>query len=100
MIQTLVYALMLYSMIGFEWTAVKFFYFHFFMFACYAYCSFFGMMLVALTPAIAFAGILMSFFINFWNLFSGFIISRVVSKFFELFNANFDTEVYLMKKRD
>lgn len=78
-IQTFLYTLMLYSMIGFQWTPEKFFYFYFFIFASYSYCSFFGMMLVGLTPALGFAGILMSFFLNFWNLFAGFVIPRVVS---------------------
>lgn len=77
-IQTLLYTIMLYTMIGFQWTPEKFFYFYFFIFACYAYCSFFGMMLVGLTPALAFASILMSFFFNFWNLFAGFVIPRVM----------------------
>lgn len=79
-IQTLIYTLMLYSMIGFQWTPEKFFYFYFFIFASYAYCSYFGMMLVGLTPALGFAGIIMSFFVNFWNLFAGFILPRLVSK--------------------
>jgi hypothetical protein len=35
-------------------------------------------MLVALTPGHHVAGISMSFFLSFWNLFSGFIIPRTV----------------------
>ncbi|KAL2547899.1 ABC transporter G family member 39 [Forsythia ovata] len=34
------------------------------------------MMLVALTPSYQIAAIVMSFFLSFWNLFSGFLISR------------------------
>ncbi|KAI5666590.1 hypothetical protein M9H77_16443 [Catharanthus roseus] len=75
-VQTILYVLILYSMIGLEWTAAKFFYFYYFIFMCYTYCSMFGMMLVALTPAFQLAGILMAFFFNFWNLFSGFLIAR------------------------
>ncbi|KAF5931109.1 hypothetical protein HYC85_031982 [Camellia sinensis] len=75
-IQTLMYALLLYSMIGFEWTAVKFFYFYYFIFMCFTYFSMYGMMVVALTPNHQIAAIVMSFFFSFWNLFSGFLIFR------------------------
>ncbi|RVX20020.1 Pleiotropic drug resistance protein 2 [Vitis vinifera] len=49
-IQTLVYALLLYSMIGFHWKVDKFFYFYYFIFMCFTYFSMYGMMVVALTP--------------------------------------------------
>ncbi|THG03516.1 hypothetical protein TEA_013726 [Camellia sinensis var. sinensis] len=75
-IQTLIYALLLYSMIGFEWTAVKFFYFYYFIFMCFTYFSMYGMMVVALTPNHQIAAIVMSFFFSLWNLFSGFLIFR------------------------
>ncbi|CAL5400196.1 unnamed protein product [Camellia sinensis] len=75
-IQTFIYAFLLYSMIGFEWTAVKFFYFYYFIFMCFTYFSMYGMMVVALTPNHQIAAIVMSFFFSFWNLFSGFLIPR------------------------
>ncbi|KAK4582896.1 hypothetical protein RGQ29_025889 [Quercus rubra] len=75
-VQTMVYTLILYSMIGFEWTAAKFFLFYFFILTCYIYFTLYGMMLVALTPNHHLAAICMSFFLSFWNLFSGFLISR------------------------
>jgi hypothetical protein len=34
---------------------------------------------VALTPSHQIAAIVMSFFLSFWNLFSGFLIPRPVS---------------------
>ncbi|KAL3536142.1 hypothetical protein ACH5RR_004603 [Cinchona calisaya] len=74
--QTLVYCLIVYSMIRFEWTAGKFFFFYYFLATCYIYYTLFGMMLIALTPNIQVAAIAMSFFMSFWNLFSGFLISR------------------------
>ncbi|CDP04695.1 unnamed protein product [Coffea canephora] len=73
-IQTLVYTLLLYSMIGFQWTGQQFFYFYYFIFMCYTYFSMYGMMVIALTPGQQIAAIVMSFFLNFWNLFSGFLI--------------------------
>ncbi|KAF5951198.1 hypothetical protein HYC85_009142 [Camellia sinensis] len=77
-IQTFIYAFLLYSMIGFEWTTVKFFYFYYFIFMCFTYFSMYGMMVVALTPNHQIAAIVMSFFFSFWNLFSGFLIPRPV----------------------
>ncbi|PSR95481.1 Pleiotropic drug resistance protein [Actinidia chinensis var. chinensis] len=75
-IQTFVYALLLYSMIGYQWTADKFLYFYYFIFMCFTYFSMYGMMVVALTPGPQIAAIIMSFFLSFWNLFSGFLIPR------------------------
>ncbi|KAF8009459.1 hypothetical protein BT93_J0449 [Corymbia citriodora subsp. variegata] len=75
-IQTVVYSLILYSMIGFEWKVGKVLYFYYFIFMCYTYFSMYGMMVVALTPGHQIAAITMSFFLNFWNLFSGFLIPR------------------------
>ncbi|KAH7863133.1 hypothetical protein Vadar_013734 [Vaccinium darrowii] len=75
-IQTFVYSLLLYSMIGYEWTGEKFLYFYYFIFMCFTYFSMYGMMVVALTPGPQIAAIIMSFFLSFWNLFSGFLIPR------------------------
>lgn len=79
-IQTFIYSLLIYSMIGFEWSADKFFWFYFYMFMCFVYFILYGMMLVALTPNYQIAAITMTFFLSFWNLFSGFIIPRTVHK--------------------
>ncbi|KMT06317.1 hypothetical protein BVRB_7g160000 [Beta vulgaris subsp. vulgaris] len=70
------YALLLYSMIGFEWTVVKFFYFYYFIFMCFAYYTVYGMMLVSLTPRHEISAILMTFFVTLWNLFAGFLLPR------------------------
>ncbi|XP_069147551.1 pleiotropic drug resistance protein 2 [Solanum lycopersicum] len=75
-IQTFIYSLILFTMIGFQWTVGKFFLFYFFVFMCFVYFTMYGMMLVALTPNYHIAAIVMSFFLSFWNLFSGFVISR------------------------
>ncbi|XP_043691781.1 pleiotropic drug resistance protein 2-like [Telopea speciosissima] len=75
-IQTLLYALLLYSMIGFQWQATKFLYFYYFIFMSFIYFTMYGMMVVALTPGHQVAAIVMSFFISLWNLFSGFLIPR------------------------
>ncbi|KAF3960177.1 hypothetical protein CMV_015084 [Castanea mollissima] len=75
-IQTLAYTLLLYSMIGFEWKATKFLWFYYYIFTCFVYFTLYGMMIVALTPGHQIAAICMSFFLSFWNLFSGFLLPR------------------------
>ncbi|XP_055834802.1 pleiotropic drug resistance protein 2 [Solanum dulcamara] len=75
-VQTFIYSLLLFSMIGYQWTGAKFFYFYYFIFMCFTYFSMYGMMVVALTPGYQIAAIVMSFFLSFWNLFSGFLVPR------------------------
>lgn len=78
-IQTIVYGIIVYSMIGYEWTVVKFFWHLFFMFFTLLYFTFYGMMTVAVTPNHNIAAIISSAFFALWNLFSGFIVPRTVS---------------------
>lgn len=78
-VQAAVYGVITYSMIGFEWTAVKFFWYLFFMYFTLIYFTFYGMMAVAMTPNHNIAAIVASAFYAGWNLFSGFIIPRPVS---------------------
>ncbi|GAB2272212.1 ABC transporter G member 34 [Dionaea muscipula] len=75
-IQTILYSLLLFSMIGFEWKVTRFFYFYYFILMCFIYFTLYGMMLVALTPGHQIAAIVMFFFLGLWNLFSGFLIPR------------------------
>ncbi|RZC53605.1 hypothetical protein C5167_012465 [Papaver somniferum] len=76
LIQSLVYGIIVYAMIGFEWTPVKFFWYIFYMFFTLCYFTFYGMMTVAVTPNQNIAAIIGSAFYGLWNLFSGFIIPR------------------------
>ncbi|TVT97274.1 hypothetical protein EJB05_57480, partial [Eragrostis curvula] len=73
-IQTLIYGALVYTMIGFEWMATKFFWYLFFMYFTLLYFTFFGMMSVGLAPDGTITAIFASFFYGFWNLFSGFLI--------------------------
>ncbi|GFY97807.1 pleiotropic drug resistance 11 [Actinidia rufa] len=75
-IQTFVYSLLLYTMIGFEWKVAKVLWFYYLILMCFIYFTLYGMMVVALTPGHQIAAIVMSFFLSFWNLFSGFLIPR------------------------
>ncbi|XP_074276922.1 ABC transporter G family member 39-like isoform X2 [Silene latifolia] len=75
-IGSFVYAILMYSMIGFEWTFTKCFYFYYYIYMCFMYYTVYGMMLVSLTPRPEFAAILMTFFVTLWNLFAGFLLPR------------------------
>jgi ABC-type multidrug transport system ATPase subunit/ABC-type multidrug transport system permease subunit len=76
LVQTIIYALITYSMINFTWTAPKFFYYMFIMFFSLLYFTYYGMMAVALTPNHQIAAIVASGFYSLFNLFSGFLIFR------------------------
>jgi len=78
LVQDILYGVIVYSMIGFEWTAAKFFWYLFFGYFTLLYFTFYGMMAVGLTPNYHIASIVSSAFYAIWNLFSGFIIPRPV----------------------
>ena len=78
-IQASAYGLIVYALIGFEWTAAKFFWYLFYMFFTLLYFTFYGMMSVAVTPNHHVAAIVAAAFYGIWNLFSGFIIPKPVS---------------------
>ncbi|KAK9062893.1 hypothetical protein SSX86_020083 [Deinandra increscens subsp. villosa] len=75
-IQTSIYTMILYPMIGFEWTAVKVLWFYFYILMSVIYFTMFGMMTMSLTPSPQISAVLIYFFLCLWNLFSGFIIPR------------------------
>ena len=79
-VQGIEYTLIIYSMIGYEWKAAKFFYFLFFIISCFNYFTLFGMMLVALSSSAMHANIIIAFVLPLWNLFSGFLVMRPVSE--------------------
>ncbi|KAJ3670856.1 hypothetical protein LUZ60_008282 [Juncus effusus] len=76
LVQAVTYGVIVYAMIGFQWTAVKFFWYLFFMYFTLLYFTFYGMMCVGLTPNYNIASIVSSAFYGIWNLFSGFIIPK------------------------
>ncbi|KAF5936343.1 hypothetical protein HYC85_027472 [Camellia sinensis] len=75
-VQTLIYGVIVYTMIGFEWTVAKFLWYLFFMYFTLLYFTFYGMMTVAVTPNHNIASVVSSAFYALWNLFSGFIIPK------------------------
>eukprot|EP00271_Cylindrocystis_brebissonii_P020897 TRINITY_DN71_c0_g1_i2.p1 TRINITY_DN71_c0_g1~~TRINITY_DN71_c0_g1_i2.p1 ORF type:complete len:1380 (-),score=255.02 TRINITY_DN71_c0_g1_i2:202-4341(-) len=76
LIQTIIYSVITYSLIQFEWTATKFLFYVLFQFLTFAYYSFYGMMAMAISPTPPLALVMSALFFSFWNLFSGFLITR------------------------
>ncbi|GER48392.1 pleiotropic drug resistance protein, partial [Striga asiatica] len=74
--QASVYGIIVYAMIGFEWTAAKFFWYIFFMYFTLLYFTFYGMMCLAMAPNHHIAAIISGGCTTLWTLFSGFIIPR------------------------
>ncbi|KAL5975218.1 Pleiotropic drug resistance protein tur2 [Asimina triloba] len=74
--QTLLYGVIVYAMIAFDWTVAKFLWYFFFMYFTLLYFTFYGMMAVGLTPNHEIAAIVSAAFYAIWNLFSGFLIPR------------------------
>lgn len=77
-LQSAAYGILVYAMIGFEWTAAKFFWYFFYMFFTLLYFTFYGMMSVAITPNHHVAAIVAAAFYGIWNLFCGFIVPKPV----------------------
>ncbi|CAN6441255.1 unnamed protein product [Victoria cruziana] len=74
--QAVYYTLIVYSMMSFEWTAAKFFWFFFITLFTFLYFTYYGMMTVAMTPNHEVAAIFAAAFYSIFNLFSGFFIPR------------------------
>ncbi|KFK38987.1 hypothetical protein AALP_AA3G185300 [Arabis alpina] len=76
LIQTTYYTLIIYTMLCFEWTVAKFFWFFFVTFFSFLYFTFYGMMTVSVTPNQQVAAVFAGAFYGLFNLFSGFLIPR------------------------
>ncbi|KAK8477807.1 hypothetical protein V6N11_008340 [Hibiscus sabdariffa] len=74
--QTSYYTLIVYAMVGFQWTAAKFFWFFFVNFFSFLYFTYYGMMTVSITPNHQIAAVFAAAFYAIFNLFSGFFIPR------------------------
>jgi ABC-type multidrug transport system permease subunit len=78
LVQSVVYGVIVYAMIGFQWDVKKFCWYIYFMYFTLLYFTYYGMLAVGLTPSYNIASIVSSFFYGVWNLFSGFVIARPV----------------------
>lgn len=76
MVQASFYVLIVYAMVGFQWTAAKFFWFYFVNFFSFLYFTYYGMMTVAITPNHQVAAIFAGAFYSLFNLFSGFFVPK------------------------
>ncbi|GLT66273.1 hypothetical protein SLA2020_386450 [Shorea laevis] len=76
LVQTTYYTLIVYAMVGFQWTAAKFFWFFFISFFSFLYFTYYGMMTVSITPNHQVASIFAAAFYALFNLFSGFFIPK------------------------
>ncbi|XVF24908.1 hypothetical protein REPUB_Repub13aG0168300 [Reevesia pubescens] len=76
LVQTSYYTLIVYAMVGFQWTAAKFFWFFFVHFFTFLYFTYYGMMTVSITPNHQISAIFAAAFYSLFNLFSGFFIPR------------------------
>ncbi|CDO97981.1 unnamed protein product [Coffea canephora] len=75
-LQTSYYSLIVYAMVGFEWTAAKFFWFYFVTFFSFLYFTYYGMMTVSISPNHQVASIIAAAFYGIFNIFAGFYIPR------------------------
>lgn len=81
--QSLIYCIIVYAMMAFEWSFAKVLWFFFFMYFTFLYFTYYGMMGIAATPSYHFSLIISTAFYGMWNLFCGFLIPRTVSVLFE-----------------
>lgn len=80
-VESVIYSLIVYSMMSFQWTPAKFFWFFYISFLTFLYFTYYGMMSVAMTPNPQVASIFAASFYSLFNLFSGFFVPRSVSHF-------------------
>ncbi|KZV18315.1 ABC transporter G family member 31-like [Dorcoceras hygrometricum] len=76
LVQTITYGIITYFMINFERTAGKCLLYLLFMFLTFTYFTFYGMMVVGLTPTQNLASVISSAFYSLWNLLSGFLVPK------------------------
>jgi len=75
-VQCLIYVPLTYFIIGFEYSAAKFFWYFLFVFVTLLYYTFYGLMAVVLSPSIQLSSVASTLFYAIWSLFAGFLISR------------------------
>ncbi|KAK1313458.1 ABC transporter G family member 36 [Acorus calamus] len=76
-VQTLYYSVVVYAMLGFQWTIAKFLWFFYVSYFTFLYWTYYGMMTVSITPNHQIAAIFAAAaFYALFNLFSGFFIPR------------------------
>ncbi|XP_010535889.1 PREDICTED: ABC transporter G family member 38 [Tarenaya hassleriana] len=74
MVQACIYTVIVYAMIGYEWTAAKFLLTLFFMFITILYFIFNGIAIISVSPSQEFGAVLNGIISVLWTVFSGFAI--------------------------
>ncbi|KAJ0013552.1 hypothetical protein Pint_21148 [Pistacia integerrima] len=74
--QTIIFAVITYPMIGYHTSAYKIFWYFYAMFCTLPYYTYFGMMLIAVTPNFMVAAIVTTASSCMFNLFSGFFVLK------------------------
>ena len=77
-VQAVVYGVIVYALVDFQWTAAKFFWYFYMMFFTLLYYTFYGITMVGLAPNASIASLLSSGFVEIWMIFCGFLIPRPV----------------------
>ena len=79
LVQTVVYAVIIYAMIGFQWNAAKSLWYMFTMYFHLLDYTYYGMMVIALTLNQQVAYTVSTAIYGVWSLFGGLLIPRPVS---------------------
>ncbi|CAM0882488.1 unnamed protein product [Alopecurus aequalis] len=75
-VEAVLYTVIVYPMMSFQWTLVKFLWFFYVSFLTFLYFTYYGMMTVSISPNGQVASIFAAAFYAFFNLFSGFFVAR------------------------
>ncbi|KAJ1284239.1 hypothetical protein BS78_03G189900 [Paspalum vaginatum] len=73
-IQSVMFTLVLYPMVGYAWALTNFLWFLYFMFTTFLYFTYYGMVSVSLSPNCEMSLVISAAFYNIWSIFSGFVI--------------------------
>ncbi|KAL2652291.1 hypothetical protein R1flu_020419 [Riccia fluitans] len=76
LLQSVIYSIVTYPMIGLEWSIVKFCSYLYFYFFTYLNFTYYGMLAISITPNDQLAFILATFLYGFSSLFGGFLIPK------------------------
>lgn len=84
-IQALIFSCTVYSMVGFQFTMAKFLWFLFFITMGLLHMTYYGMLMISLSPSQEIAALLSFFIFVMWSIFSGFFVPKTVCPFYSLF---------------
>ncbi|TVU02581.1 hypothetical protein EJB05_51916, partial [Eragrostis curvula] len=73
-IQSVLFSVVLYPMVGYKWVFTNFLWFLYFIFTSFLYFTYYGMISVSLSPNCQIAAVVSATFYGIWSIFSGFVI--------------------------